>query len=360
MSKASICSAAAAACLLIGAASAEAATTTIVYDDYNAKGYSDASWDQKWSMPYGRLQLDAGATRSFSGRKETVDATPFTIGADFSVFDHLKYIGVSNQAFTVPQDGSVTFSSKMAAETPGTVEGLTQLGAYGPAGTWWDPANPPAELDPYSSPTPLLEGQQAGVVMNMVDFCTGQLFDWFLSGTRAFTLIERLPTNVTGNTGNPTCPAGTNDDVGREQMYTQIIDEVKVKPGRDHDVAIRFSRGGPSSDRWSAVEYFLDGRLISRVERIGVPLDVQGVPYTGKYPSLGRGEDLTDQIGSFSLAHGLFSLLDEFPYQHPEAPELSVSIPLGTGDPADAGRARLFGQGARGSWDDFRITTTTP
>ena len=45
---------------------------------------------------------------------------------------------------------------------------------------------------------------------------------------------------------------------------------------------------------------------------------------------------------SFSIGHGLFSLIDAFPYQHPEAPELSVSIPVGTANPADAGRARIL------------------
>ena len=65
--------------------------------------------------------------------------------------------------------------------------------------------------------------------MNMVDFCTGQLFDWFLAGNTAFTLIERLPTNVTGNTSNPGCPGATY--VGRDKMYTQIVDEVPVSGG---------------------------------------------------------------------------------------------------------------------------------
>ena len=41
----------------------------------------------------------------------------------------------------------------------------------------------------------------------MVDFCTGQLFDWFLSNSKAFTLIERLPTNVTNNVA--ACPGAT-------------------------------------------------------------------------------------------------------------------------------------------------------
>ncbi len=38
----------------------------------------------------------------------------------------------------------------------------------------------------------LLQGQQAALVMNVLDFCTGQLFDWFISSDTAFALIERL------------------------------------------------------------------------------------------------------------------------------------------------------------------------
>ena len=77
----------------------------------------------------------------------------------------------------------------------------------------------------------------------------------------------------------------------------------------------------------------------------------------GTYPSLGPGENLGDQIHSLAIGHGLFSLIDAFPFQHPESPELSVSIPVGTANPADAGRARLFGQGAKGSFDNFEVTT---
>ena len=64
------------------------------------------------------------------------------------------------------------------------------------------------------------------------------------------------------------------------------------------------------------------------------------------------------KIASFSIGHGLFSLLDAFPFQHPDVPALSVSIPSGTGNPADAGRARLFGQGADGTYDNFKVTTS--
>jgi len=74
---------------------------------------------------------------------------------------------------------------------------------------------------------------------------------------------------------------------------------------------------------------------------------VQSVKYSGIYPSLGAGELLRDQINSVVIGHGLFSLLDAFPFQHPEAPALSVSIPM---------EQRLFGQGAKASFENVVVT----
>jgi hypothetical protein len=300
-------------------------TTVEVYDDFGA-GYTLADYQEKWSNPYGLLEMDLSDTRSFARGAFQVSAVPFRVGADFSVFDHLKYIAISNKAFPVPENGSVEISSTIKASTPGTDPGRVIHGTYVESGA------------PYAEPT--LEGQQAGVVMNVVDFATGQLFDWFVSGSTAFALIERLPSNVTGN-----AEEGSPDYVGREKMYTQIIKEIPASRGA-HEVSIRFSRG-PSG---GSVDYFFDGSLVAHVDHVGVPLDVQGLPYTGIYPSLGAGEELGDQVDSLVIGHGLFSLLDAFPFQHPEAPELSVSIPIDE---------RLFGQGAVGTFDDFRVKTVT-
>ena len=50
------------------------------------------------------------------------------------------------------------------------------------------------------------------------------------------------------------------------------------------------------------------------------------------------------------IGHGLFTLLDAFPYQDFERPDLSVSIPVSE---------RLFGQGAIGTFKNFKVTTKT-
>lgn len=296
-----------------------------------------AEYESKWVTPYGPLEMASADTRAVSASGVfSVSAVPFTIGADFSVFDHLKYLAIS-QPFAVPESGSLTFAVDIRAETPGATPGRVIHGCYLPDPyAFWDGEAPCA--DPWSAPA--LQGQQAGVVLNMINFETGQLFDWFVSGDTAFTLVERLPSNVT----NPSLPSTDPTYVGMDEAYTQIIDEVAIKPGKKVTVQIRYTRG-PGTSR---VEYFLDKRLISTVEDVGVPLDVQGVPFTGIYPSYGPGEPLAASLDSFVIGHGLFSLLDEFPFQHPERPDLRVSVPMSE---------RLFGQGAAGEFSDFRVTT---
>jgi hypothetical protein len=291
--------------------------TRVVYDDFSG---GQSGYEAKWSNPYGPGELAAGGSASFSGGAFRADAVPFRTGADFSVFDHIKYLAVSNAAFEVPPNGSVTFSLDITAQTPGTERHHDVHGTYVQSGA------------PYAAK--VLEGQQAGATLHMVDFTTGQLFDWFVSGSTAFTLVERLPASVIGS------PQGGT----RETMYTQIVDEVPIRPGAKQTVAIRYTR--TANDSYA--EWLLNGKVVSKVESVGVPLDVQGVEYTGIYPSLGAGELLRDQVDSVVIGHGLFSLLDAFPFQHPDAPELSVSIPMSE---------RLFGQGARATYDNMVVTT---
>src|SRR5688572_9374322 len=170
-----------------GQASAETPTTVAKY------GWKDiVEYDAKWAAPYGPGE----GTRTVVTNSVTVAATPFTTGADFSVFDHLKYIRISNQSFDVPASGSLEMSVDIEAATPGTQPGRVIHGCYGPSGSW-QTGQPCAQ--PWQQAT--LEGQQAGVVLNMVNFRTGQLFDWFVSGGQVFALIERLPSNVTGSPG---------------------------------------------------------------------------------------------------------------------------------------------------------------
>ena len=294
-------------------------STVIVYDNFQKSGgYTLADYSAKWNtVVLGEMAIQD--TRRFDNRSFSLSATPFRTGADEGVFDHGKYISLSKDAFAVPEIGSVTVSMDMAVTTPGTQKGHVVHGTYVESGK------------PYAAT--VLQGQQAAATLNMANFATGQTFGLFVSGNTAFSFIERLPSIV----------SGSPEHVGIDKMYTQIIDEVPIAPGVSHTAAIRYSR----DPHGSRVEYLLDGRRVSKVERIGIPLDARGVKYSGIYPSLGPGELLRDNINSVVIAHGLFSLLDAFPFQHPDAPALSVSVPM---------TERLFGQGVRATFANVVVT----
>jgi len=78
--------------------------TVVVYDDFSSGGNS------KWSTPYGQGETainDVNHRETFPSGKEHVRAVPFLTGYDYSVYDHLKYMEVSNSSFAVPAKGSV-------------------------------------------------------------------------------------------------------------------------------------------------------------------------------------------------------------------------------------------------------------
>jgi hypothetical protein len=304
--------------------------TRIVYDDFSSPGYDLDDYLAKWNNGFGPGEMSIQDTRFFNGSAFQVSALPFRTAADFSVFDHIKYLALSNTSFTVPTKGSITFAATIDATVIGTTPGGRVIhGIYGPPGCADDPTCASGRT-PWAGLA--LEGQQAGATLHMIDFATGQLFDWFVSGSTAFALVERLPATVVGSPA-----AGT-----RDTMYTQIVKQVPIGHG-PHHVAITFFRDGGKS----YADYTLDGARVARVEKIGIPLDVQHVCYTGIYPSLGAGEALSGRINQVTIGHGLFSLLDAFPFQHPDAPERSVSIPISE---------RIWGQGAGATFDDFVVT----
>lgn len=111
--------------------------TTTVYDTFDG---SESAYAAKWDNPHGPGEMAVGGTRTHDGSTFEASALPFRTGADFSVFDHIKYLGVSRQSFAVPEKGSVTFSLTIDAETVNTnPAGRVIHGVYGPPGCADDP-----------------------------------------------------------------------------------------------------------------------------------------------------------------------------------------------------------------------------
>jgi hypothetical protein len=122
-----------------------------------------------------------------------------------------------------------------------------------------------------------------------------------------------------------------------------------ISPGF-HNYALRYSRNqhGSGVDR---VEYLLDGMVVAQIENVGVPLDGQNAYYRNSaitYPSVGPGEPVRDKMTTFTIAVGLFSVLDEWPFN--QVAYNQVSIPS---------TQRNFGQGAIGTFDNVTVTTQT-
>jgi hypothetical protein len=313
----------------VGVASARAAgrgTTSIVYDDFSDGG---ASYAGKWFV-FPIAEPEALQTRSFDGGVLRMRAVPFTLSAD-NVIDHLKYLAVSLQRFPIPNSGSISVFADIGAQTPGTS---------------------PGRVVPATGRI-LLEPQQAAATLHLIDSTeTGQLFDWFISEHKAFALYERLFVGVGLDKGFTQITGAPNDDHGVDEPFepkTFASQDFDISPGL-HRYGIRYSRdGGTGADQ---VEWLLDGEVRARVRNVGIPLDVQRPGYyrqsrTITYPSQGPGELLKSKLTGFQIGHGIFTLVDEWPFN--QFPPF-VSIPT---------EQRIFGQGAIVAYDNFTVTTTT-
>ena len=237
-------------------------STNATYDDFGA-GYDIDSYNAKWFVnPFFPTEPEALKKRSFKKGLLHLEATPFTTSSD-DVSDHIKYLALSTGFFVIPQNGTITFSADIKAKTPGAEAG---------------------HVVPTTGRV-LLEGQQAAATLHMINFKTGQLYDWFVSENYAFALYERL------------FVTGVADDEG----YTQIVDEFAIEPG-SHNYAIRYKREINSNDV-DRVEYLIDGEVRATVEMSGIPLNVQDPEkYAGiTYPSLGPAELLEAQMDGFIM-----------------------------------------------------------
>ena len=246
-------------------------------------------------FPFG--EPEAFSSRSFDGGSLHVQATPFTTSVD-AVSDHLKYLAVSNDRFPIPPRGSLSVAAEIEALTPGTS---------------------PGHVVPTTGRV-LLEGQQAAATLHLLDTTeTGQLFDWFVSEHKAFALYERLFIGVGLDKGYTQITGAPNNNHADKPLggKTASSKSSTLTPG-PHQYEIRYSGGGDSNGS-DLAEWLIDAVVRARVRHIGVPLDVQNPGYyrnanTITYPSAGPGETLKDKGDDFEIGHGIFSLVDEFPF----------------------------------------------
>lgn len=312
----------------------------IVYDDFRDEG---VSYLEKWTLPYYGIAGETfvaeggGLALSFLNGRLKVSAPEFKWSSDYLHFDHIKYLALSKQEFSLPNEGSVMFSSLMKAYVFHSYPQL-MMEAY-------------RVSDDSFLRYKVQAGRQAGAILRMSNaHQTGQVFDWVVYGNQAFALTERL-------FAAPLHPA----DI--ETAYTQIIQICELSPG-EHNFAIRYSRS--LRTQRDKVEYLIDGRLMALAKNIGIPLDKQkGYSRNKKKmidPSQGKGERLIEKMTTMVIGHGLFSRLDIFPYQQQDLSHESVMIPL-RGSISEKERTtprvngRIWGQGAIGFYYNFTVNS---
>ena len=217
--------------------------------------------------------------------------------------------------------GSLEFSVDTTASTPGTQAGCIVHGCYGPPSSYLAVAMVRSPVRGDGAP-----GSAGGRVLNMINFDTGQLFDWFLAGDTAFALIERLPSTVTGNPAldwTSLIPRSSKRSRSSRARRTTSLSATHAVPAR----------------RESST---LDGMLFTSVDNAESRRQARRSVH--RLCAVARqGEQLKDRLDSFVIGHGLFSLR-RLPYQHPDAPELSVSILMSE---------RPVRAGAIGTWNKF-------
>ena len=310
-------------------------TTTVVYDSFTGSAsdaYSIDDYFAKWQNGFGQGEMAVDDTRAFDNDTFHVAAAQFQTAYDFGVFDHIKYLATSTQGFAVPAQGSVTFSAEISALTPGTEPGRVIHGCYGPSG----------QLH-------VARGPMRGALHRHVARGSASRRDAAHDRFRHGAAVRLVRLRLHRVHPHRALARSRRRLPGRRTHATPCTRR-SSKSSRSVPVRTPSRSPTPRELDQSYVEYFLDGKRVSKVGKVGVPLDVQNRQYTGIYPSIGPGEELKDDINTVFIGHGLFSLLDAFPFQHPDAPELSVSIP-----PSE----RIFGQGAIADFDDFVVTTVT-
>ncbi|EGG21583.1 hypothetical protein DFA_01469 [Cavenderia fasciculata] len=207
-----------------------------------------------------------------------IDSNPFTLTHP-SVLDHVKWLALTKESVAVPENGSLTCSFKVRANT---------LGAdRHPFGD----AIRDAKNDP----------RLAMGVVNSLDFETMLVADFAMAGNSLYAIYERLPFAK-----------------GDYASFTYMIPiATDIDPAAFLDLAITWDH--PTK----TVRWIVGGKVVYQVDRIGYQI-------SREYVAVDRGgvEELAFPR-SISCGFGTFSLLDSAETCHIDSTSSSMSSSLG-------------------------------
>jgi hypothetical protein len=282
----------------------------VTVDQY--EDFSDgAGYEDRWfnvSEFIGTEEPEVATSRAFAGGALNIDAAPFVTSTDH-VLDHMKYLAVSTRSYEVPLRGSVEVAAEVVAQTPGAVHN---------------------RINPATNRRLALAQQGAATIALIDTGDTGIHLAWYIAQNRAFALYER------------TSPDG---ECRLDINFSQIVQEFAI-PAGTNTFAIRYIRNTGAPGFNDKVGWLLNGQVRAEVRNVGIPLAANSRNHPITYPAQGPGEALDARLNRFNIAHGIATMVDEFPFNQCSTGQVSV--------PANQ---RAFGQGVNATWDNFRVTT---
>ena len=170
-----------------------------------------------------------------------VNSYPFTLSEPISV-DRLKYVIYTNQFFTVPPTGELSYSAKIKSA------------AFG------------VDLQPFGSQVqdPQSDFRLANTALIINDYWSGLAFEFFITNTRIYAVYERLDYD--------------RPPLGPYAAFTFAMPVGNTLPNQTHTYSINLN-GAEKSVRWlvDGVEVYKIYTTGSRISRTLMSLDLGGV-----------------------------------------------------------------------------------
>ncbi|KAM9994658.1 hypothetical protein ACTFIZ_007788 [Dictyostelium cf. discoideum] len=242
-------------------------------DDSGGGGGGDGKWN---NFQFGSFVAEQGTLSKEDGYIR-LESNPFTSTTQLSVLDHIKYLAVSNQVFSIPQGGSLFSNFSIRGKAFGN-------------------KNHPFPLDLVQQNDIESEIRFASGSLNVLDFKTSIVADFMVSNSKLYALYERLPFSRGEELGN----------------YAAFVYTIPVADIKDQlkfiDVSVEYN-----SEKKS-IHWYLHDKEVFKVDQVGhfsQLIKNQQLNERGGSLIMSKGgvETLTFPAG-VQVCFGVFSLLD--------------------------------------------------
>lgn len=247
--------------------------------------FADASFDEAAWIAQLAFQTDGanftandGLVNVSVGKGLVVDSSVFLSRAEY-VFDHTKWLAVTNDTFDAPQDGSALFvEALMSGYTTGIVAGAEPVALQEGIAKY-----AAGLVDATSDP------RLACVALNFIDYEHAMVYDFLMTNGSIWALYEHLPFD------NST------------EVFT-YAKRVAARPSNvSEPVLLRISYNYAKQ----TVEWMVNGAVVFSIDKLGLPLADRSLLVNN-----GRTYPAKPVVSTkFQAGFGTFSLLDFLPFE---------------------------------------------